>query len=291
MNRFCVLRCGWPIFSALLLIVLVSGCGNDDSTKPAPTPSPKVSMSLGCNNGLIDLKVKNSGAAMTEPSPFIAAFTDGHSDTLLLGVGARDSVTCRLSNVHGGVTVSSATWNLLANTDDCLAAYFESLVAPIDLGSYIPSPLTTIDLVVCTYTISLRNFHYTPVTFQLIRTAEGLTLRYVYSNITADISAPAPGWWCADITGNLAISSVVVETKINIGAGEDPPVTLGETKTTIDGLQVNINGTFGTVVSWIVNWFSDNFANMLANAIGSAINDSVGADLKGLVIVRSSCEE
>jgi hypothetical protein len=125
----------------------------------------------------------------------------------------------------------------------------------------------------------------------LIRTAEGLTLKYVYSNITADISAPAPGWWCADITGNLAISSIAVETKINIGAGDDPPITLGETKTTIDGLQVNINGAFGTVVSWIVSWFGDDFANILTNAIGSEINDHIGADLESLVIVRSSCEE
>lgn len=291
MNRPYLVRCRWLAVPVLLVILLVSGCGSDDPTTPAPPPVPKVSVSLACNSGLIDLKVRNSGAAMAEPSPFIVAFTDGHSDTLLLSVAAGDSMTCRLSNIHGGVTVSNEEWNLVANTDDCLAAYFESLAAPIDLGSYIPSPLTTIDLVVCTYTISLRNFHYTPVTFQLIRTADGLTLRYVYSNITADISGPAPGWWCADITGNLAISSIVAETKINIGAGDDPPITLGETKTTIDGLQVNINGAFGTVVSWIVGWFGDDFANMLTNAIGSEINGHIGADLESLVIVRSSCEE
>jgi len=248
-------------------------------------------MSLACNSGLIDLKVRNSGAAMMEESPFIAAFTDGHSDTLLMSVAAGDSMTCRLSNVHGGVTVSSSKWNLEATTGDCLAAYFESLVASVDLASFIPSPLTEIPILVCTYTIYLRNFHYDSVTFQLIRTADGLTLRYVYSNITADISAPAPGWWCADITGNVAISSIVVETKINIGAGDDPTITLGETKTTINGLQVNIEGTFGAVVSWIVNWLSDNFLNLLANAIGTEINDNVGADLEALVIVHSSCEE
>jgi len=291
MNRPCLVRCRWLTVPVLLVILLVSGCESDDSTTPAPSPVPKVSMSLACDSGLIGLKVRNSGAAMTEASPFIAAFTDGHSDTLLVSVAAGDSMTCWLSNVHGGVTVSNEEWNLVANTGDCLAAYFESLVASVDLGSFIPSPLTEIPLGVCTYTVYLRNFHYDPVTFQLIRTADGLTLRYVYSNIAADISAPAPGWWCADITGNIAISSIVVETKINIGAGDDPPITLGETKTTINGLHVDIDGAFGTVVSWIVNWISDNFLNMLANAIGSEIDDSIGADLKGLVIVRSSCAE
>jgi hypothetical protein len=228
---------------------------------------------------------------MSEPGVFIAAFEDGQSDTLLLSLDADDSTTCQLSNIHGSVTVSNEEWNLVANTGDCLAAYFESLVASVDLGSFIPSPLTEIPLVVCTYTIYLRNFQYDPVAFQLIRTADGLTLRYVYSNIAADISGPAPGWWCADITGKLAISSIVVETKINIGAGDDPPITLGETKTTINGLHVDIDGAFGTVVSWIVNWISDNFLNLLANAIGSEIDDSIGADLNGLVIVRSSCAE
>jgi hypothetical protein len=164
MNRPGLLRCGWLTLMALLLILLVPGCEGDNPVTPKPKPSPDISMSLQCDGGLIDLTVRNTGAAMAEPSPFIAAFTDGHSDTLLLSVAAGDSMTCWLSNVHGGVTVSNEEWNLEATTDDCLAAYFESLAAPIDLGSYIPSPLTTIDLVVCTYTISLRNFHYTPVT-------------------------------------------------------------------------------------------------------------------------------
>ena len=291
MNRPCLLRCGWLTLMALLLILLVPGCKDSNPVTPKPKPSPDISMSLECDGGLIDLTVRNTGAPMPEPGLFVAAFEDGQSDTLLLSLDADDSTTCRLSNIHGGVTVTNEERTLEETTDDCLAAYFESLVASVDLGSFIPSPLTEIPLVVCTYTVNLRNFHYDPVTFQLIRTVDGLTLRYVYSNIAADISAPAPGWWCADITGNIAISSIVVETKINIGAGDDPPITLGETKTTINGLHVNIDGAFGTVVSWIVNWISDNFLNMLADAIGSEIDDSIGADLKGLVIVRSSCAE
>jgi hypothetical protein len=291
MNRPCLLRCGWPTLTALLLILLVPGCKDDNPVAPKPKPSREMSMSLGCNNGLIDLTVRNSGWPMSEPSLFVAAFEDGQSDTLLLSVDTDDSTTCQLSNVHGGVTVSNEEWNLEATTGDCLADYFESLVTSVDLADFVPSPLMQQTVVLCVYTVYLRNFDYDHATFQLIRTDDGLTLQFVYSDITGNLAAQSPGWLCPDLTGNIAISSIVVETHIDIGEGDDPQVTLGDTQASVNGLQVNVNGTFGFIVTWITSWFQSYFTVAMEDAIAAAIGMSVPTDLSGLVIVHSSCAE
>jgi len=290
MNHPCLSQGGWPILAALLLILLVPGCGDDDST--TPTPKPDVSMSLECNEGLIDLTVRNSGGGMKEPALFIAAFADGQSDTLLLSLGADDSTTCQLSNIHGGVTVSNDEWDLDATADDCLTDYFEDLATSISLGSFIPSPLAQVPVLLCTYTISLRNFRYDQPTAELIQTDDGLTLKYVYSNIAGDFSAPSPGALCVDVSGSIAISSIVIETRIDIGEGDDPEVTLGETVATAHGMHVSINGTFGPIVTWITNFFLDTFSGIIENATASVISTQVGGtDLSGLVIVNSSCAQ
>jgi hypothetical protein len=290
MNRPCLLRCGWLTLMALLLILLVPGCKDNNPVTPKPKPSPEISMSLECNNGLIDLTVRNSGAPMPEPSLFVAAFEDGQSDTLLLSLDADDSTTCQLSNIHGGVTVTNEERDLEETADDCLAEYFKSL-GTIDIGSLVPSPLARTTVVLCVYTVYLRNLDYDHVTFQLIRTDDGLTLQYVYSTITGDLAATSPGPLCVDLTGSIAISSIVIETDIVIGAGEDPQVTLGETEATVNGVQVNVNGTFGFIAEWITNWALGSFASTIAVDVGSAIEENVPSDLSGLVIVRSSCAE
>lgn len=290
MNRPWLLRRGWPTLAALLLILLVSGCSNDDPVTPKPKPSPEISMSLECDNGLVDLTVRNSGGPMPEPGLFVAAFEDGQSDTLFLSVAAADSTTCRLSNVHGGVTVTDEERDLEETADDCLAEYFESF-GTLDLSSFVQSPLTQQTVLFCVYTVYLRNLDYDHMAFQLIRTDDGLTLQYVYSTITGDLAATSPGPLCVDLTGNIAISSIIVETDIVIGEGDDPHVTLGETEATVNGLQVNVNGTFGFIAEWITNWALNSFAGAIAVDVGSAIEENVPSDLSGLVIVRSSCAE
>ena len=291
MNHQRLLRCGWPTLTALLLILLVPGCKDDNPVAPKPKPSSEMSMSLGCNNGLIDLTVRNSGWPMSEPSLFVAAFEDGHSDTLLLSVDTDDSTTCQLSNIHGGVTVSNEKWDLEATADDCLAEYFESLVTSVNLAGLVPSPLMQTTVVVCVYTVYLRNLDYDHVTFQLIRTDDGLTLQYVYSNITGDLAATSPGPLCVDLTGNIAISSIMVETDIVIGEGDDSEVTLGDSEATINGFQVNVDGTFGFVITWITSWFQSYFTDAMEDAMASAIGANVPTDLSGLVIVNSSCAQ
>ncbi|MCX6834174.1 MAG: hypothetical protein NTW07_03410 [candidate division Zixibacteria bacterium] len=290
MNRPYLLRCEWPGLTVLLLILLVSGCGHDNPTTPNK-PGPAVSMSLESTNGHIGLTVRNSGGPMSGPSNFVAAFADGQSDTLVLSLADNDSTTCLLSNVHGGVTVTNEEWHLEATTGDCLAEYFESLFASVDMGSLVPSPVAEVPFLLCTYEIYLNSFNSDQPTFQLIRTDNGLTLRTVYSNITWGFAAPSPGALCVDITGNIAISSVVVDTHIDIVEGDDPQVTLGSSEATINGFQVNVNGTFGFIVEWITDWFQGTFTSTMEDALVAAISSNVGSDLSGLVIVNTGCAE
>ncbi len=287
MNRTCPLRRGLPTLTALLLVLLVPGCGGDDPT--TPVPDPEISLSLECVGGLIELTVRNSGGPTAEPDLLVAAYADGQSDTLRLDLGADELLTCLLSNVHGGVTVTDETRDITASADDGLADYFAGLMASVDLGGLIPSPITRWTVVTCEYPIYLRNFAYDHSTFALLRTDDGLTLRTVYSGITGDLSAASPEWLCPDLTGSIAIASITVETRIDIGDGDDPQVTLGGTEATVNGLQINVDGTFGFIVGWITNWFQDTFVTAMADAIESVISYQVGADLSELVIVQSSC--
>jgi hypothetical protein len=222
---------------------------------------------------------------MEGTSPFIAAFTDGTSDTLLLAVGANDSTTCRLSNIHGGVTLTSEAFGLSGSTEDCVSSFFES-AGSIDISGLIPpTPVQ----VICSYTISVTNLHYGHMTFNLARTAGGLILQYVYANISGNFSAPAPGILCPDITGSVSISSVTVETHVDISGGDNPQVTLGSTTATVDGLQVNVNGALGFIVEAIIGLMQGTFTNGLEDAIASAINNKVGGDLSFFINVKSSC--
>jgi hypothetical protein len=277
-----------PALAALLVMLLISGCGDDKSTSPPPNPA--LTMSVECNNGLVDLTVRNTGGAMNQSSPFCANFADGHCDTLMLGLGNNDSMSCRLSNIHGDVSVTNDEWDLEAAGGGCLSAYFQSILASVNLDSLIPSPLGQQTVILCTYTVDLQHLTVNQATAELVPTDDGLTLRFVFSNITGNFSAPSPGALCADLTGNIAISSLVVETDIDLGGGDDPQITLGETEATINGLVVNVDGLFGWVVEIIVSSMQGDFTPAIENNIATQINSHV-PDLNALVIVNTGCAE
>lgn len=289
MKRTCPLTSGGLAVTALLLILLFSGCGDDKSA--SPTPSPKLTMSLDDDQGIVTLTVHNSGGGMSTPSLFCANFTDGKCDSLFLTLAAGDSLKCQLSNIHGGVTVTNEGWDLEATMDDCLVEYFETIMGSINLNSLLPRPLGQQTVLLCTYSIYVDNLTVGQITAELLPRTGGLTLKHTYSNITGGLSGPSPSWACADITGDIAISSIVVLTEINISEGDDPTVTLGASQATISGFDVNVDGLFGVIVGWIVGWFDDYFTSGIEVAIQDAITNQVGPYLGELVIPKSSCAE
>jgi len=248
-------------------------------------------MAVNCDSGLLGLKVKNAGGAMTQASSFILTYADGHVDTLLLAIGKNDSLVCDLSNIHGSVAVTNDDFGLTGSADDCLQSYFGDLLGSVNLADHVPVPLFVTKVLLCTYTTNLRNLSAANLTTELLRTNEGLTLRYVFHNITGNLSATSPGPLCPDLNGSVSITSIVITTKINISGGDNPQVTLGETVATINGLAVNVDGTFGFIANYIVQWFSGSFADAMEGAIVTAIAYSVPSDLGSLVKVSASCAD
>lgn len=282
---------GTRIFIPMVLIALaglpLSGLASE--APGASGPNPRISLTTTCLNGLNMLTLRNTGGAMPEAGLFEAVFADGHRDTLYLKAGAGASVACRLSNIHGAVTVTSKKWGLTAAADDCLLNTFSNLLNHVDLGSLIPSPLGKQDITVCTYTIFIKNFKYDAPTFDLVRTGENLILKYVFRNIRGNVKAAGNNWACTDINGNFKVAAIVSETAIIIDEGGTPQVSLGATNTTVQGLQLNIAGSLGFVADWLLDIFNESLTRELNHAIETELNALAGSDLGNLVIARSEC--
>ena len=275
------------IFLAALTVLPLPSFGSEGSG--TSEPPPKLSLTTACLKGLTVVTLRNTGGAMPEAGLFEVVFSDGERDTLLIRAGAGASVACRLSNIHGGATITNKKWGLAATADDCLLNTFSNLLAHLYLGGLIPSPLGSQDITVCTYTIYISNFKYDTPSFELIRTDGDLVLKYVFRNIRGDVKAIGSSWACADINGNFRVASVVSETAIIIDEGGTPEVSLGATRTSVQGLEVKIAGSLGFVADWILDFFKDTLTREINRAIEAELNALAGSDLSSLVIVRSDC--
>jgi len=287
MYRPCLLWYVRSVLLTLLLIFLVSGCGDEKSTSPAPHPS--LSMSLECTGAFTDLTVINSGGAMAEPSRFVAAFADGHSDTLMLQLGKGNTTVCHLSNIRGEVTVTNDQWDLEASAGECLLGYFQSALAFFDLNSIIPSPFAQVNGTGCTWNIYLTNLTSDPAAVELLRTDAGLTLRCVYANVTGDLELTGSNVLCPDTYGDMAIASVVIEVDFDISSGDNPQVTVGDARTTVDGFQVNLQGVIGAIFELIIGLIQGTLTQTIEDGISAAINASIGPNIGYLVIVNTFC--
>lgn len=276
-----------PFFLAALMSLPLASFGSEDPG--TSEPPPKLSLTTACLKGLTVVTLRNTGGTMPEAGLFEVVFSDGERDTLLIRAGAGASVACRLSNIHGGATVTNKKWGLTATADDCLLNTFRNLLAHLNLGSLIPSPLGSQDITVCTYAIYIRNFKYDAPTFELVRTDGDLVLKYVFRNIRGDVKATGSSWACADINGIFGVAAVVSETAIVIDEGGAPEVSLGATRTSVQGLEVKIAGSLGFVADWILDFFKDTLTREINHAIETELNALAGSDLSRLVIVRSDC--
>jgi len=276
--------------TALLLVLLAPGCGDDNPTEsPTPKPSPQIATSLQCFGGIINLNVVNSGGAMTDPALFIAEYEDGHIDTLELTMAANESTTCQLSNVHGAVTVRNTEWNFEETVEDCLASSLQALMASMKLSSFVSSPAVERSSGLCTYKVYINNLAADRTTFKLVRAAHRLTITFTYHDVAANLVGTSSGLLCPDFTGQVTMSSIVVEMRIEIGNEADPVVTLGGCNATINGFQVSVDGLFGFVVEWIVDAFEGQFVGLLEKGVESGVNSLAGSDLADFIIVNPGC--
>lgn len=277
----------WLVISAVLLLSLAGGCGDDKST--SPTPDPALSMTLQDTAGRVSLKILNSGGPMTESTPLIADYADGHLDTVIVALGANDSLLCNLSNIHGAVTVTMDEWNLAADEEDCLCQYFADVAGQVHLASFVPSPFNVSTVVLCTYTTYLNNLAADSVTTELTETDDGLLLTYIYHDISGHLTSTSPGGLCVDLSGTVTITSVVITTEFSFSGDDDSTVTLGTTEATVNGLAVTVDGTFGFIVSYVLSFMQGTLTQGIEDGIVAAISATVPADLSTLIIVNSDC--
>ncbi len=289
MNSFPFAKCGRLAIAALMLLVTGFGCGDDKSTSPkkTPEPVPSLSMAMACNSGLIDFSVTNAGGTMKQASMFIAAYADGHTDTVLVILDKDSTLKCPLSNIHGKVTVTNDEFALQDSCGSCLPDFFQGMMESIDLGSMIPSPLGQTQ-VICTYSIYLQNLEVGGVSVEWYPNDSGMTLRTTYSDITAHLSAPSPGGLCVAFGGDVSIASVVVVADFHFDDAS-PQVTLRRPNATINGFHVAVDGFFGGIVSTIIGWIQNSFTDPLEDAIVRAFEDYIGQDYSALVIVEPKC--
>ncbi len=276
---------------AAFSLLLSSGCGSDDDPIVAVL-LPELALTLNCNDGITELKLNNFGGAMTADEMFEAVFADGERDTLYLRVGSADSISCTLSNIHGPVTVANEEGSLTASSDDCIDVVLADILADFDIQSAIPSPLVVSDVGICTYTIFLRGVTFSGPVYDLLPTNTGLTLRYTFSNIRGNLSAEGSNILCPDLTGSMTITSIVSETEIIIDEGGNPEVSLGQTTSSINGLNVSIGGPLGFLGDLLTDFFlGSTFTRNLEQIVETELNARAGSDLANLVIVNSGCGE
>jgi hypothetical protein len=271
-------------------VLVFPGIVLGDDAQKTDSP-PELTLDVVCNAGVMGLQVSNAGGAMTEAGIFEAVFTDGERDTLHIRVGAADAKICRLSNIHGGVRVTSAQWGLTASAPGCLDAVLGNLLVGLDFNSMMPRPLIKQDVTVCTYDIYVNRMTYEGPAYELAPSATGLTLKYTFSNIRAAIDARGSSWACADIAGNLKIGSLVSRTEIIIDEGGDPQASLGDTAIEVKGLKLEIDGVLGFLANWLTEYFESDLAELLEGEIEARIKGLVGSDLDALVTVNSGCEK
>lgn len=233
---------------------------------------------------------------MAEQSFCRVLYEDGTPDSISLYLDEGQSTTCRLSNMHGSVTVGIEGTTLEESVEDCIAPatqeMLEMFVENIDLTALIPIPLTQQDVLFCHYIIYLENVTHDVPVVSVERIDGGMDLRIVYANFMGDIRADTSDFLCTDFTGSMSIGSIVYHSQIMFVTQPDEPVgfALVNSETYINNFDVQIDGVLGFLIGWLVNFFEDTFIEGLDYEIETSINDALVPALSDIVVKEISCE-
>ena len=275
------------VFFVVTMTAVICGCGEDPET---PSP-PSLSLSLGCEDGRPVIQVDNDGGKMATQSVCRLQYEDGESDSLLVQLDAGQTLTCRLSNVHGGVAVKIVGASLSDSVEDCLAPAFqetlESFVSTLDLTGLIPTPLFEQVVLMCNYTYYLENIAHEPPVVSVTHIYGGMTLHIVYSDFTGDIRAETSDMLCVDFTGNMTIDSIVYSADVMID-GES--ATLVNGNVVINNIDIQIDGIMGFLVGWLVDFFTSDFVNGLEDAIAEGFQSELEPALTAILADETSCD-
>ena len=290
--RVSVLSCA---FLVLALAVLIYSCSDNTESPQSSTP-PSLSISISCIDGAPEVHVTNDGGPMEAESLCRVLYEDGTPDSIILYLNEGQSITCRLSNMHGGVTVGIEGTTLEETAEDCLVPavqeILEAFVETIDLTAMIPVPLTETEVLFCHYDIYLENITHDFPVVSVDRIAGGMDIQVVYANFIGDIRAETSDLLCVDFTGSLSISSIVYDAQIMFvtGPGETVGFELVNSEMTLTNLDIQIDGVLDFLVGWIVDFFDNTFAEGIEYEIENAFNDTLEPTLSDIVVEEISCE-
>ena len=281
-------------FVFLALAVFIHGC-SDNSESPQPSPA-SLSISISCVDGAPEVHITNDGGPMAEQSFCRVLYEDGTPDSISLDLDENESTTCRLSNMHGGVTVGIEGTDLEESVEDCIAPatkeMLETFIGAVNLAALIPTPLTSQNILLCHYDIFLESVTHDVPTVSVERINGGMNLCIVFANFRGDIRAETSDFLCVDFTGDFSISSIVYNAQIMFVTNPDETVGLElvNSDTVINDLDVQIDGFLGFLVSWLANFFMDNFVDGLEYEIETGFDNTIVPVLSDIVVKEISCE-
>lgn len=279
----------------LALAALIHGC-SDNSESPRSSTPPSLSISIGCVDGAPEVHITNDGGPMAEQNFCRVLYEDGTPDSISLYLDEGQSTTCRLSNMHGGVTVGIEGTTLEESAEDCIAPatqeMLETFIGTINLAVLIPAPITQQDILFCHYDIYLENVTHNVPIVSVERIDGGMNVRIVYANFRGDIRAETSDFLCTDFTGDLSIGSIVYQAQIMFVTNPDETVglELANSDTVINDFNVQIDGVLGFLVSWLANFFVETFVEGLEYEIEDGFDNTIVPVLSNIVVKEISCE-
>ena len=160
-----------------------------------------------------------------------------------------------------------------------LAAIVDRIIANLDLMSLVPSPVSQLSQLGCTYNVYLTSATFGTTDTDIVITSDGLALALTLNNLRIGfrLAYVDGGFWCPGTqTGTATATAVDVDTRIvvNVVNGQvqailDP----ASTSATMRNLSVTIDSWF---LDLIVGLFEGTIQDMLETQIADAIRDQFG---------------
>ena len=270
----------------IAMFAAMIGC-SDDSTAPRSN-KPELSLSCWCDAGVPKGRIENTGGAMNEDGIYRVRFEDASTDSGSFRLDAGEIDTFTVSNMHGLAIVTIDGTTLADTAHNCLQTIIQTVMDTLDIAGLIPSPMGEVDISWCHYAYYIDNFTSDPPIVNLVPVTHGMHFIIVYRNITADFRGETDDFACTDVTGDITIDSIVLEADIvfDIKPDDSVDVVLFGANTTINNLDILIDGVLGFLVGWLINFFQYDFSNGLEAEFSQEFNDTLGPLLEDILIVQ-----
>jgi len=172
---------------------------------------------------------------------------------------------------------------------DDLATLVTRALDGLDLGAYIPHPLTAEgegpSALWCTWTIDVSQVSYDVGNVDLFPTDGGLWLSVTLTNFAAYLDAVAPALLCPDAHGWVYADTIGIDAEVTVEVASSGAISTAVpyVAATVEGIQLALDGGFVSLFDWLLNWFSDSFAARIEQAVEDWVPQSLVPLLNGVL--------